>query len=136
VLSINSSTARSYAADFHIRLHIRNTNVTTLLLRVFLAILFLLTISCLPFDPYKKFEDQLQSEIGKSIDEVPPYSWQVRSELAFTSPLPNGNMEYHYVFDNIRGLCRYVFTVDPTTGKIVDWKYDREDKDKACFDSP
>ena len=110
--------------------------MVTHLFRVVLATLFLLTISCLSFDPYKKFEDQLQSEIGKSIDDVPSYSGHVRSELAFKTPLPNGNIEYHYVFENIRGLCRYVLTVDPSTGKIVGWRYDGEDKDKACFDSP
>jgi len=110
--------------------------VVTHLFRAVLAILFLLTISCLPFDPYKKFEDQLQSEIGKSIDDVPSNSGDVRSELAFTTLLPNGNIEYHYVYENIRGLCRYVFTVNPTTRKIVGWRYDGEDQDKACFDSP
>ena len=106
------------------------------LFRIVLVILFLLTVSCLPFDPYKKFEDQLHSEIGKSINDVPSYSWHVRSELVFKTPLPNGNIEYHYAFENIRGFCRYVLTVDPTTRKIVGWRYDGEDKDKACFDSP
>jgi hypothetical protein len=110
--------------------------VVTHLFRIVPAILFLMTISCLSFDPYKKFEDQLQSEIGKSIDDVPSYSWHVRPELVYTTPLPNGNIEYHYVFENIRGLCRYVFAVEPTTRKIVGWRYDGEDKDKACFDSP
>ncbi len=104
--------------------------------RIVPAILCLMTISCLTFNPYKKFQDQLQSEIGKSIDDVPSYSWHVRPELVFKTLLPNGNIEYHYVFENIRGLCRYVFTVDPTTRKIVGWRYDGEDKDKACFDSP
>jgi hypothetical protein len=136
VLFVNLSTAWPCAADFHVRLQIRNTNVVTHLSRTVLVILFLLTVSCLPFDPYKKFEDQLQSEIGQSIDDVPSYSGHVRSELAFKTPLPNGNIEYHYVFENIRGLCRYVFEVDPTTCKIVGWRYDGEDKDKACFDSP
>ena len=110
--------------------------MVTQLFRIVLVSLVLLPISCLPFDPYKRFEDQLQSEIGKSIDDVPSYSWHVRSKLVFKTPLPNGNIEYHYVFENIRGLCRYAFTVDPATRKIVDWRYDGEDQDQACFDSP
>lgn len=112
------------------------SNVVTHRYRIVLVTVILLTSSCLPFDPYKKFEDQLQSEIGKSIDDVPSYSWHVRSKLVFTTPLPNGNIDYHYVYENIRGLCRYVLAVDPATRKIVGWKYDGEDKDRACFDSP
>ena len=110
--------------------------MATHLFRIVPVILFVLTISCLPFDPYKQFEDQLQSEIGKSIDDATSHSWRVRSELIFTKPLPDGNIEYHYVFENIRGLCRYVLAVDPTTRRVVGWRYDGEDKDKACFDSP
>ena len=106
------------------------------LFRFVCGVLFLMTVSCLPMNPYKNFEDRLQAEVGENINEVPPPSWQIQPKLVFKEPLPNGNIEYHYVFENIRGLCRYVFEVDPTTGKIVGWRYDGEDKDKACFDSP
>jgi len=110
--------------------------LVTHLFRIILVILFLLTISCLSLDPYKNFEDQLQAEVGESIDDARSYSWHVRPELVSTDPLPNGNIAYHYEYENYRGLCRYVFEVDPTTRKIVDWRYDGEDKDKACFVIP
>ena len=100
------------------------------------VILFLLTISCLPADPYKHFEDQLQAAVGESIEDAPSYSSHARPDLAFTERLSNGNLGYHYAYENIRGLCRYIFEVDPTTHKIVAWRYDGEDKDKACFASP
>jgi len=84
-------------------------------------------------NPYRNFEDRLQSEVGESINEVPSPSWQIRPKLVFKEPLPNGNIEYHYAFENYRGLCRYALEVDPATNKIVGWRYDGADKDKACF---
>ena len=84
-------------------------------------------------DPYKYFEDQLQAEVGESINHVPPHSWQVRPKLVSTEPIPDGNIEYHYEFENYRGWCRYILQVNPTTRKIVGWRYDGEDEDKACF---
>ena len=114
----------------------RNTNMATHLFRVVLFALFLTTTSCVSLDPYKYFEDQLQAEVGKSIDDAPSYPWRVRPDLVFTKPLSNGHIEYHYVYENIRGLCRYLFEVDPTTRRIVNWKYDGQDKDKACFLNP
>lgn len=104
-----------------------------LLFRIGSAVALLLITSCLPMDPYKYFQDQLQAEVGESINDVPPHSWQVQPKLVATEPLPNGNTEYLYEFENYRGLCRYVLEVDPKTSKIVGWKYVGEDKDKACF---
>jgi len=106
------------------------------LFRMVLVILFLLTNFCVSVDPYKYFEAEMQAEVGKSVDDAPSYPWRVRPYLVFTKSLLNGHFEYHYVYENIRGLCRYVFEVDPTTRKIVDWRYDGEDKDKACFVIP
>lgn len=103
------------------------------LFRLGLNVLFLLTVSCLPMDPYKNFENQLQAEVGENINDVPSHSWQIQPKLVFKEPMPNGNIEYHYEFENYRGLCRYALEVDPTTHKIVGWKYVGEDKDKACF---
>jgi hypothetical protein len=106
------------------------------LFTIVLVSLFLLTISCISVDPYKYFEDQLQAQVGESIDDAFSYPWRVRPDLLFTEPLSNGKIEYHYAYENLRGLCRYVLEVDPTTRKIVDWRYDGEDKDKACFVNP
>jgi hypothetical protein len=101
-----------------------------------LALLFVLTTSCLSLDPYKNFEVHLQREIGESIDDVRSPSWSYRPELISTKSLPNGNLEYRYAFENYRGICRYAFEVDPATRRIVAWRYDGEDKDKACFVIP
>jgi hypothetical protein len=117
-------------------LKIRNKTVANNRFRIFLISLFLLTTSCLSLDPYKRFEDQLQAQVGGSIDDASLYSWSVQPELVFTKPLPGGHIEYHYQFENFRGLCRYVFEVDSTTRRIIDWRYDGEDKDKACFVVP
>jgi len=105
-------------------------------LNIVLLILFQLIISCVPIDPYKNFKDQMQAKVGESIEGALSYSGRARPDLAYTQPLSNGNIEYHYAYENFRGLCRYVFEVDPTTRKIVDWRYDGEDKDKACFINP
>jgi hypothetical protein len=110
--------------------------MVTHLFRIGLSIWFLLTISCLATDPYKDFEDQLQNRIGESMDGAPLPAGRARPDLAFTKPLSNGNLEYHHAYENLRGLCRYVLVVDPTTGKIVDWRYDGADRDKACFTAP
>ena len=96
----------------------------------------LLTTACMSLDPYQYFQDQMQAEVGENIDAAPFHSWRVRPELIFTAPLPNGDVEYHYGFENIRGVCRFVLVVDPATRKIVDWRYDGQDKDKACFSMP
>ncbi len=106
------------------------------LIRIVLLLLFLLTISCVPIDPYKNFKDQMQAKIGERIDGQPAYSGRARPDLSFTKQLPNGNIEYHYAYENFRGLCRYVFEVDPATRRIVAWRYAGEDKDKACFINP
>ena len=103
------------------------------LFKIALVILVPLTISCVSVDPYIYFQEQLQAEVGESIDAVPPSSWRVRPDLVFKAPLPNGHIEYHYEFENIRGLCRFALEVDPATRKILGWRYDGEDKDKACF---
>jgi hypothetical protein len=107
--------------------------MTRLLFRLGSAAMLLLIISCLPMNPYKYFEDQLQAEVGESMNDVPPHSWQVQPKLIATEPLPDGNIGYHYEFENYRGVCRYVLEVDPKTHKIVSWKYAGEDKEKACF---
>jgi len=104
-----------------------------LLFRIGSAAALIPIISCLPMDPYKYFQHQLQAEVGENIDNVPPHSWQVRPKLVAIKPLLNGNTEYLYEFENYRGLCRYVLEVDPKTRRIVGWKYEGEDKDKACF---
>jgi hypothetical protein len=104
-----------------------------LLFRIGSAAALLLTISCLPMNPYKYFQEQLQAEVGENIADVPPPSWQVHPKLVSKKPLPDGNIGYHYEFENYRGVCRYVLEVDPKTRKIVGWKYAGEDKDKACF---
>lgn len=104
-----------------------------LLFRISSAGALLLVISCLPMDPYKYFQEQLQAEVGENIAAVPPHSWQVQPKLVSKEPLPNGNIGYHYEFENYRGVCRYVLKVDPATHKIVGWRYESEDKDRACF---
>jgi hypothetical protein len=101
-----------------------------------LALLFVLTTSCLSVDPYKIFEDRLQAEVGKRIDDARSPSRLNPSELISTRSLPNGNVQYRYAFENYRGICRYALEVDPATHRIVVWRYDGEDKDKACFVIP
>jgi len=101
-----------------------------------LTLSFFLTTSCLSVDPYKIFEDRLQAELGKSIDDARSPSRFNQSELISTKSLPNGNIEYRYAFENYRGICRYALEVDPATHRIMAWRYDGEDKDKACFVIP
>lgn len=101
-----------------------------------LVLSFFLATSCLSVDPYKNFEDQLQREVGKCIDNARSPSRRNQSELISTRSLPNDNVEYRYAFENYRGICRYALEVDPATRRIVAWRYDGEDKDKACFVIP
>ena len=119
-----------------IQARIGQANVTPYCYRIMLALLFILATSCLSVDPYKNFEDQLQREVGESIDDARSPSRLNRPELISTKSLPNGNLEYRYAFENYRGICRYAYEVDPATHRIVAWRYDGEDKDKACFVIP
>jgi hypothetical protein len=106
------------------------------LFRIVLVIFFFLTVSCASLDPYENFKSHLQAEVGENIDDAPSYSHRAQPNSISTNPLQNGNIEYHYEYKNFQGICRYVFEVDPKTRKIVDWRYDGEDKDKACFVNP
>jgi len=104
--------------------------------KIMLSLLCILTISCLSADPYKAFEARLQAEVGDSIDDARSASRLSQSKLISTIQLPNGNLEYRYAFENYRGICRYAFEVDLATRRILAWRYDGEDKDKACFVIP
>lgn len=106
------------------------------LFKIFLISSFMLTVSCAPLDPYENFESHLQAEVGESIDDAPSYSHRAQPRSISADPLINGNLEYHYEYKNFRGICRYVFEVDPKTHKIVGWRYDGEAKDKACVVNP
>jgi len=98
--------------------------------------LSLITItSCTHIDPYDNFKNILQAEIGKKIDNAPYYTWRYQPK-SISEPLPNGNIEYKYEYISIRGICRYIFEVSPITHTVISWRYDGEDKDKACFVNP
>lgn len=100
-----------------------------------IAFLVLLITSCALTDPYKNFKGHMGANIGKNIDDAPNYSWRYNPK-EISDPLPNGNIEYKYEHKNRKGTCRYIFEVDPKTRTIVNWRYDGEDKDKACYVNP
>lgn len=85
-------------------------------------------------DPYENFKEIMDSEVGHNIDVDAQHTF--RANPADIRTLPNGNLEYRYVGKDFRGTCKYIFEVDKTTHKIIGWRYDGEDKDKACFVNP
>ena len=83
---------------------------------------------------YENFKEIMESEIGQIIDNAPYYGF--RSRPVDIKTLPNGNFEYRYTLKNFRGTCKYILEVEKSTRKVIAWRYDGEDKDKACFVNP
>jgi hypothetical protein len=99
----------------------------------FLGIALLSLSGCL-IDPYENFKEIMNSEVEHSVDTDAQHTF--RANPADIRTLPNGNLEYRYVGKNFRGICKYIFEVDKTTRKVIAWRYDGEDMDKACFVNP
>jgi hypothetical protein len=93
-----------------------------------------LAVSSCVTDEYENFQQIMDAQVGQSMDDVPYYSF--RAQPSGTKTLPNGNLEYRYVRKRFRGICKYILEVDNKTHKVVAWRYDGADKDKACFVNP
>ena len=66
--------------------------------------------------PHENFKNHIYSEIGKSIDNAPSYSWRHEKDLLESKVLPNGNIENKYRY--LR-TCVYYFEIDPCRGPAI-----------------
>ena len=89
--------------------------------------------SCASLNPYDNWKAMMDAKVSESIDNDP---YGVGAQPVDIKTLSNGNLEFRYVRKNFRGSCKYFFEVDKTTRKVIAWRYDGEDKDKACFVNP
>ena len=97
----------------------------------FVLIIFIF-ISCAGISPHENFKSVLNSQIGKSIDNAPTYSFRSENGLISSKILPNGNIENKYKY--YREGCVYFFEIDPKTRKIVGTRFEGDESD--CILNP
>ncbi len=99
---------------------------------IVITVLILLALGCLGITPHENFKAHLYKQIGKSLDEIPPYQWPFEKQKVDSKVLPNGNIENKYKY--YRGNCFYIFEIDPKTRKIVGARFEGSERD--CVINP
>ena len=86
---------------------------------------------CVHVSPHENFKSALYASIGFKLKDMQP-GWARDSDLIGTVTLPNGNAEYQYLSIHPRP-CRYMFEVEPSTGKIVGARFEGKDVDCVIY---
>ncbi|WP_022665051.1 hypothetical protein [Desulfospira joergensenii] len=96
---------------------------------------FIVTIvslaGCSNISPHDNFKEHIYGQIGKILNEIPPYQAPNEKNLISSKLLPNGNIENKYKY---KGTCRYMFEIDPKTQKIIAARFEGEKTD--CVINP
>ena len=90
--------------------------------QISLLLFALALFGCASVSPHENFKDGLYASIGYKLKDMQP-GWTRESDLIGIVSLPNGNAEYQYKSSAPRP-CKYMFEVDPSTGKIVGARFE------------
>lgn len=88
-------------------------------------------MGCSVLSPHENFKSILHSNVGRSLDEIPPTQFPHEKDIISTKKLPNGNIENRYKY---RVSCVYIYEIDPKTRRIVGASF--EGKETDCVINP
>jgi hypothetical protein len=100
-----------------------------------LLVLLMFTLgACNTISPHDNFKRALNSTVGTSLDDQKINGqWLVSREPIAENRLPNGNIEYTYLYMT-RFKCMFAFEIENKTRKIVNARIVSGEHD--CFINP